>query len=123
MDPFTISTGVAGLLSLSMEIVTVLSGYISDVNSAAKQAQDLPTELTALQAILQQLDKFLCSDEGKQVSFDESAILFSVIKACEDNIRYLYTKLVKFNQRTEGKTKNFFARAKWPLHKDECQQL
>jgi hypothetical protein len=51
MDPFTISTGVAGFLSLSIELIGILNDYMTSVNSAPKEANDLLIEITALKLV------------------------------------------------------------------------
>jgi hypothetical protein len=38
MDPFSISTGVAGFLSLAIELTEIIGGYIGDVKSAPEDA-------------------------------------------------------------------------------------
>jgi hypothetical protein len=48
MDAFTISTGVAGFLSLALEISKILKAYVDGVKSAPEEARNLLVEVTAL---------------------------------------------------------------------------
>ncbi|CCX04765.1 Protein of unknown function [Pyronema omphalodes CBS 100304] len=79
MDPFTIATGLAGLLSLAIEISGILSGYIGASKSAPKEVHDLLVKVSALQQVLEQLIVFLRSEEARQVSFNKTSVLLSVI--------------------------------------------
>jgi hypothetical protein len=124
MDPFTISTGIAGFLSLTIEIGIAIGKYISNVKSAEKEAQDLLTEVQALQRVLEQLVSFLRGEEAKKISFDETAVLFSVIGSYQGNIQYLYKKLVKVEKsKHSSKFDHLLQRGRWPFQKEECQQL
>jgi hypothetical protein len=93
MDPFTISTGVAGFLSLTIEIIKILNDYASGVSSATKEASDLLAEANALKPVLEQLVEVLRSEEAQQVPFDKNAVLYSTITLCQAKIEGLYKKL------------------------------
>jgi hypothetical protein len=47
MDPLSISVGVAGFLSLAMEISKILAAYVGDVKSAPEEAHSLLTEVSS----------------------------------------------------------------------------
>jgi hypothetical protein len=53
MDPISISIGVAGFLSLTLEIINILSNYVSNVKSAPEEANGLLREITALKVVLE----------------------------------------------------------------------
>jgi hypothetical protein len=80
MDPFTISTGVVGFLSLALDITQILSTYIGEAKSAPEDAQNLLTEVTSLSYILSQLVKFLRKDA--KGNFENTSALCLVIRAC-----------------------------------------
>ena len=65
MDPFSIATGLAGLLTLTADIVQVLTDYTGGVKSATKDARSVLTEVTALDHVLQQLIEFLRKDDNQ----------------------------------------------------------
>lgn len=95
MEPFTISTGVAGFLSLAIEITKLLTQYIAGVDSAPKDAQLLLTELAALCEVLKQLVGFLRAEDLKGKSFDRTSVLCSVVAVCQNQIEGLYKRVDK----------------------------
>jgi len=122
MDPFTIATGLAGLLSLTLEIADILSTYTSGVKNAPKDARSVLTEISSLGHVLGQLIKFLQAEETNSKCsgrFRETSALCSVIAICKNHIETLYRKL-KFQGIPE---RDLFHRLKWPLEKDECAEL
>ncbi|KAI5810839.1 hypothetical protein BZA77DRAFT_347519 [Pyronema omphalodes] len=124
MDPFSVSTGIAGFLSLTIQIGVAIGKYVSDVKSAEKEAQDLYTEIQSLQGVLEQLVGFLRGEETKKISFDDNAVFFSVIGSCQSIIEDLYKKLVKVGiSKHSSKFDHLMQRGKWPFQKEECQQL
>lgn len=122
MDPFTISTGIAGFLSLTLEIIKVLNDYASGVSSATKEANNLLAEANALKPVLEQLVEFLRSEEAQQVSFDKNAVLYSTI-TLSGKIEGLYKKLRGLCTPKNGGFGHIVERVQWPLKKDECQQI
>lgn len=52
MDPLSISASIAGLVSLTQALVSLLTDLISDVRSYKKDFQDLLTEVSGLCRIL-----------------------------------------------------------------------
>jgi hypothetical protein len=121
MDSFTIATGVAGLVSLTIEIHGIVSDYISGAKSATTEAHNLLVQITTLQAVMDQLVEFLRSQEAQNVSFDKTAVLVSVITACQAKIQDVYKKLDKICKPRAGKIRIPIESAKWPFKKDEDQ--
>jgi hypothetical protein len=108
MDPFTVSTGVAGFLSLAIEITKILSTYISDVKSAPEDAKTLLAEVTALCSVLEDLVKFLRYDfKG---NFTPTSTLYAAILACQKEIQNLSKKLDNLQGRSENKVKGIIKR-------------
>ena len=122
MDPFTISTGLVGLLSLTLEISRILSTYTSGVKNAPKDARSVLTEISSLSHVLEQLTKFLQAEETNTKCsgrFRETSALCSVIAICKNHIETLYRKL-KFQGTPQ---RDLLHRLKWPFEKDECAEL
>ncbi|KAF8541995.1 ankyrin repeat-containing domain protein [Trichophaea hybrida] len=120
MDPFTVATGLAGFLSLTIEIKKILEEYISGVKSAPDNSRKLLTQIAALSHVLQQLVMFLRSEDAKGTSFDQTSVLCSVIAVCQGHVEQLYRKLEKLS--STGKNKKGVERLKWPFNQTECQQ-
>ena len=117
MDPLSISAGVAGFVSLTIQLVSILKEYTSTVKAAPSEAQTLLTELASLSQVLQQLTNFLKKPEHN-VNFRETSVLCSVVAICDDKIKGLYTRLDKF--RSAGGLRE---RWKWPFQKQECLEI
>lgn len=118
-DPLTISTGVAGLLALAIDISTILKRYISDVKDAKTEAGILLTEVSILNEVLERLVGLLRSEDVQEISFDETAILGSVITLCQTKVQDLYKKIGDL----PTKEKISIKRVIWPFKKNECQQI
>ena len=122
MDPFSIATGVAGLLSLTEEFVKIIIDYTGSVKSATRDAWSVLTEVTALSHVLRQLVDFLRRDDtnsNPKCRFRETSALCSVIAICRNHIETLYRK-VKFHGKPE---KDLLGQLTWPFKKKECQEI
>ncbi|KAI5789891.1 hypothetical protein FPQ18DRAFT_410872 [Pyronema domesticum] len=100
MDPFTLSTGVAGFLSLAIEISKILGAYVSDVKHAPEDAGNLLVEVDALCRVLEQLVEFLRNDAKGLNNFDSTSALRVMIDSCHKQIHDLYQKLRKPQNRS-----------------------
>ena len=112
MDPWTVSTGVAGFLALAVEVTKILKQYIDEVNSAYADAHTLLVETTGLCDCLEKFIKFLQS--GAPSNLPNSSALRLIIAICEDKIRKLHTKLAKFHN-----SRKLAQRFAWPFDKRE----
>lgn len=117
MDPFTISTGIAGFLALALELVKILTEYTTTVKSAPSEAQTLLTEVVSLSQVLQQLTTFLKKPEHN-INFRDTSVLCSVVTICDAKIKNLHSKLDKF--RSAGGIRD---RWKWPFQKQDCYDI
>jgi hypothetical protein len=93
MDPLSISAAVAGFLSLAMDISTILKDYISGVKSAPEDAQNLLVEVATLCKVLDDLVKFLRSDDLKGRKFEKTSVLLMAIETGQSRLELLYGKL------------------------------
>jgi len=120
MDPFSIATRLAGLISLTSDFAWILTDYTGGVKSATKDARSVLTEVTALSHVLQQLIEFLQKDDtNSKCRFRATSALCSVIAICKNHIETLYRK-VKFQGKPE---KDLLSRLKLPFEKQECQEI
>jgi hypothetical protein len=122
MDPFTISTGIAGFLSLALEISKILSAYISDVKSAPSDVENLLQEFKSLCTVLDQLINLLKDDV--KGDFQLTSALCVAITACRELVQELYKKVGKLRCKPDsgatGKIKEIVKRTvEWPLKKEE----
>ena len=85
-DPFSLATGIAGLISLSLEVTKIAQQYIQGVRHSSKDIDDFLQELAALTDVLRQLDAFLKKDEAGARSFDQTSVLVKTYKACRSSL-------------------------------------
>lgn len=123
MDPLSFSSGIAGLLSLTIEITKLTYEYVSGVKDAPKSAQNLLTETTAIENILRDLrNKVLLNPDVsamfKSAAMDQSARV-KLLQQCEADL----SSLLKELQRNSGLTSKLSSlqRLKWPFKEGEMQ--
>jgi Fungal N-terminal domain of STAND proteins len=87
IDPFTLATGIASLINITLELSKVVNKYTASVKHAPKEVHELSSELVGLGHVLQQLAEFLQSEDAKRNSFDETSVLFLVTTNCHSKIK------------------------------------
>lgn len=117
LDPFTLATGLAGLLSLTIELTKIIDEYTGSVNNAPNEAQELFEELSALCHVLERLVPFLVSENGKSNSFGDTCVLFFASNACQNKLQSALRKLSKMREGSEWFQN--VRRIKWPFDKQE----
>jgi hypothetical protein len=117
MDPFSISVGVAGLVALVGQTLSITKGYLSSIKHKKDSVVTLVTELEALQFNLSSLDAFLRSDSVRvhALAFQRTSVLRSCTSACEDKLKSLCKKL---GQVGDSRTSRYL----WPLSEKEHQK-
>jgi len=121
MDPFSLTAGVAGLLSLTIQLTRTLSEYASSVKNAVSESHNLALELSSLVTTLRQLERFF-KDHTDNGAFCESSIIYSTMKKCHARLHSIELPLKKFMDSTKERSKLWQRCVKWPLEKREHQQ-
>jgi uncharacterized protein YukE len=121
MDPFSITAGIAGLLSLSLQVSQIVTKHIESVKDAQQEAHTLSTKLNALISVLQQLEKFI-EKHARSGHFSESSVLYGTIKRCEGSLQQLDETLSKFVQDTTRDSRSWRRWMRWPLSRAKHQQ-
>ena len=70
MDPFTLATGLASILSLTIELTSMCRGYVSGARKAPKSVQGFILELISLEKVLSDLRDKVILDPGIAEAFD-----------------------------------------------------
>jgi hypothetical protein len=122
MDPFSVTAGVAGLLSLSIQVTQTTQKYVSSVKHAPKQAQELVNKLTALVAVLEQLERFI-ERKAPGGNFGESSVIYGAIKRCYEYLKHLGTTLSNFISATGSDSRLWRRVVKWPMTQSKHQQV
>lgn len=123
MDPLSFSAGIAGLLSLAIEITKLTYEYVSGVKDAPKAARSLLTEMTAIENILRDLrNKVLLNPDVSAVfrsaSMDHSARV-QLLSQCEGDL----SSLLKELERESASTPKVggLLRLRWPFKEAAMQ--
>lgn len=116
MDPFTIATGIVGVLGLTIQLSQVVNTYTQNAKNATKTAAELSTSLTVLESTLKHLDAFLRNENAINNSFEYTSVLCCATAACKTRLDLLYSKFSKHNgSRINRGIENL----KWPFNEQE----
>lgn len=124
MDPLPFSAGIAGLLSLTIEITKLTYEYVSGIKDAPKVAQSLLTETTAIENILRDLrNKVLLNPDVsavfKSASMDHSARV-QLFNQCESDLSSLLKELER--KSASAPIIRGLRRLRWPFKKGYARQ-
>jgi hypothetical protein len=122
MDPFSITAGVAGLLSLAIQVHNIVSNYTASAKHATTESQELHTELRALVSVLEQLERFIERQSHLGGKFADSSILYSTTTTCVARLEPLRMMLDDFMASTHSRRKRWLRNIKWPLGKEQHRQ-
>jgi hypothetical protein len=123
MDPFTLATGIVGVLSLCIQITGITKEYISSATQARKEVEDLARQTEALSDVLKKLVKFLRSDDVKDISFEPNSGLHLALGCCQKQLENLFKKLNRQNAQDKNKLMSAWDRLIWPLDKKDCVEI
>ncbi|KAI5815998.1 hypothetical protein BZA77DRAFT_369374, partial [Pyronema omphalodes] len=121
-DTLSIAASIAGLMTFSKEVITIVANYVSGVNSVLENVRCLQNELTTLHSGLDGMRNLLREEELLRTSFDQTSVLISAVDVASFQIKDLYTKLDKFRIPKNNRAAEFVERMKWPLRADECEK-
>ena len=113
MDPFSLSVGIAGLLTLTTKIIRAARSYCQEAKHAKEAASELLAELNVLYINLSQLDQLLKRDTS--TSFSNTSVLTTSTHGCRNKLSVLHNKLEKAAAHP-------MHRFLWPLNSDEHQK-
>ena len=117
VDPFSLATGIAGLISLGLEITKNTRQYFQGVRNAVKDVDELLKELSALVDVLRQLAEFLKSNRVGKNNFDQTSVLLLTHNACEEKLTAIRLKLLKRSSDLK-----VIKTLMWPFVKKEHRQ-
>lgn len=120
MDPFSLTTGVVGLLAVIAQVTDSVNSYIGALQDRKQDIQDLYRELLLLRNVLTQFQAFVVSEKAKNASFDANSVLGTAISDCSRRLERVGDKL---KVPTGDKFARTMAKLKWPFEQDEIQKL
>lgn len=113
-DPLSVGFGVAGLLSLAIQLSPIIATYVDGVRHAPEHIQELQQELDALVKTLERLDSFLRTESAKGPAFNELAFLHTTRESCAKRLTGISAKLRTFTDAS--RVSQNLRRLKWPLN-------
>ena len=116
MDGLSVASGVAGLLSLCIQVSIALSEYYTGVANAPKSIRSLQQELITLEHVMKELDNFLRGQNVQGNSFDRTSVLYSAVGACKDQVSDIFAKLKRSGS---GSISRAVKRLEWPFQEKE----
>ncbi len=120
MDPMSAASGVAGLLSLTIQVGMTIGAYANSVKGASKAAQKLEREIQAFSSVLKQLCQFLQSKDADHLVFEPTSVLLVATNSCDKELSDLEKKLEKF--AIGDKASRILQRLSWPFTEKENQE-
>ncbi|ETN37213.1 uncharacterized protein HMPREF1541_08203 [Cyphellophora europaea CBS 101466] len=119
-DPISVSSGIAGLVTLGIQVTGVVYQYINAVKDRGKNVKELHDELVLLGEVLSRLQYFLASNSAKAHDFDEpDSVLSKAISACKERMERIGDKL----KPKDSKFGRAVERLIWPFKEEEVQKL
>ena len=138
MDPFSLATGLAGLLSLTIELTNICHGYFSGVRKASKSVQGFILELTSLNQVLSDLrDRVIlepdiveafdgrCSSmmeniQSQSTTASGQPAILNLMGQCRSELDTLLKKLIK--KSSGSRFRLTLNQLLWPLREEATQK-
>lgn len=111
MDPFTIITGLGGLLSLTIQITQLLADYVSSVQDAPIFATEVAGETSVLSLILKELQEFLRDAHQQSETKIDLHSLQQILEDCTATMLHLDAQMTGL--KGFGAGKQLKQRFKW----------
>lgn len=117
-DPFSIATGVAGVIQLAGFVIGQCYRYGCGVSSAPDEARRLVSEVTSVSGVLVGVQGVVKHGNPSGYQFE------SLLQELQSLLQKLSTKLEKEAPNSgESKGKRTLRRLLWPLRKGETEDL
>jgi hypothetical protein len=120
MDPLSAASGIAGLLSLAIQVGMTIAAYANSVQGASSAVQKLEREITAFSSVLKQLCEFLQSKDANHVAFEPTSVLLVATNSCNKELSDLQKKLEKFSKG--DKASRLLQKLTWPFTENENRE-
>ena len=101
-DPLSITSGIAGLLTLTISLADVSYQYVSSVQDASKSIKAYLRELSALKAVLFKLNELLLESihSGVFTASQSSLLTMISIDECRKDLHQITNKLETRSKQT-----------------------
>ena len=116
MDGVSVASGIAGLITLALQISGTIREYIAAAKNKSKDIEELQGELILLSENLNNLHEILEDEKLKGRSFNANSVLWTAIKDCRRRIERIGDELIP---STGGKIDRALDRLKWPFQQKD----
>ena len=120
MDGISVASGVAGLITLTLQVSDEVYKYVKAISERAKNAKELHSELLLLGEVLSQLRDFLSSEQAKGTAFDEHSVLQKSISECKARIERIGDKI---KPKEGNKLVRALDQLTWPFKQEQVLQM
>ncbi|KAK5056122.1 hypothetical protein LTR84_012675 [Exophiala bonariae] len=120
MDGISVASGVAGLITLGLQVSGTIAIYVNSIKERDKNIRELHDELLLLGEVLSGLRDFLVSEKAKGRSFDTNSVLQTAIRDCRTRIERIGDKL---KPSDGGKVARALDKLKWPFEQREVMSM
>ena len=120
MDGVSVASGVAGLITLALQLSGTIAEYASAVKDKPHAVAEFENELSILSEVLGQLSEVLSSDRLKSRQFDRNSVLQRAIIDCDRRMARISEKL---RPKNGGRLSRALDRLKWPFEQKEVLQM
>lgn len=127
-DPFSIASGLAGLLSLSAAILSQGYCYVSSVSSAPEELYFLLDGTAALNTVLRQLSTLAANVQQSTLGGNTTADTLSTfskdgsLDRCDKLLKSIQGSIAKCEQIKGHPTSNLGKRLIWPFKEKEFKE-
>jgi Cdc6-like AAA superfamily ATPase len=120
MDGVSVASGIAGLITLALQISGTIRDYVVAARNKAKDIEELQGELVLLSENLNSLRDILEDESLKDRSFDPDSVLWKAIQDCRKRIERIGDELLPSNG---GRFDRALDKLKWPFQAKEVLKM
>ncbi|KAF1982684.1 hypothetical protein K402DRAFT_457189 [Aulographum hederae CBS 113979] len=118
MDPVSLASGIAGLLTLSTTVLTAGYKYINSISSASEDFKNLLRETASLNAVLSQLVSHSLSESEEQTGAD-ALLQHNLLQDCQEILKNIQLLIRDCEIRSTNRGKKTLSTLLWPLKQQE----
>lgn len=120
MDGVSVASGVAGLVSLALQVSETVVVYVNSLRERSKNIQELHDELLLLGEVLSGLRDFLQSEQGRVSTFGSNSVLQKALSDCRARIERIGERL---KTSDGGKIARALEKLRWPFEQKEVMEM
>lgn len=120
MDGVSVASGIAGLITLTLQVTDEVYQYVKAIAERTKNAEEIAQELRLLGEVLSQLQDFLFKEKAKGTAFDEDSVLQRSIRDCKVRVERIGDKI---KPKEGNKLQRTLDKLTWPFKQEQVLQM